>query len=138
MREIEKLLKTIVEINEVGKNDLVKLDISDFIGGNNNICKKPTVTPEYCIGENDTTYNIEVICPGLNRKNLSLTEEGRTLKIEYKRTDGNNLYNPNTFTINHIIPHDSDINNITSEYTDGILKINIPKIKKNPNRIDVK
>lgn len=135
MREIEKLM---IEVNKAANNDLVKLGISDFIGGNNNICKKPSVTPEYRIGDNDTIYNIEVICPGLNRKNLSLTEEGRTLKIEYKRTDGNNLYNPNTFTINHRIPYDSDIDNITSEYTDGILKINIPKIKKNPNRIDVK
>lgn len=131
MREIEKLM---IELN----NDLVSNARINRLNKLNEICRKNSSIPEYRIGDNDTTYNIEVICPGLNRKNLSLTEEGRTLKIEYKRTDGNNLYNPNTFTINHRIPYDSDIDNIISEYTDGILKINIPKIKKNPNRIDVK
>lgn len=137
MREIEKLLKTIAEINEVGKNDLVKLDISDFIGGNK-IREKPNNKPEYYLYNADTTFKIEVICPGLNRKNISVTEDNNVLKIEYKRIDSDNYYNLGSFVLTNRIPHDSDIDNITSEYTDGILKINIPKIKKNPNRIDVK
>lgn len=126
MCEIDHLFRRVVEVANECENgyknrqhianitaELVSNNRIDRLRKLNEICKKHSPIPEYRIGETETKFNIEVICPGLNRKNLSLTEENRTLKIDYKHTDCGNLYNPDSFTINHRIPHDSDINNIS-------------------------
>ncbi len=83
-------------------------------------------------------YVIEVDLPGVDKKDIELTVLDHTLKLrakrksEYKEKSENYVRVEKGFSVyeRYIeLPPDSDLNNIKAKYEDGVLRIEINKIK---------
>jgi len=93
------------------------------------------------IREADQHYEMDVIAPGLKRENFSINIQDKLLTISCEcreeREDKNthqgwvrNEYVQRSFSRTFTLDDTVDTNGITATYTDGILRLNIPKSEK--------
>lgn len=96
--------------------------------------------PAVNVKENKGNVEIEVAAPGLKKEDFNLELEKNMLKISVNKTEETeekeesftrkefNFYN---FTRSFSIPENAfDAKKAEAEYNDGILKINLPKVKE--------
>ena len=106
--------------------------------------------PAINIKETDKNYIMEVAAPGLKKEwvrvnidndgNLNIAIEN---KMEHKDEDKHEHYLRREFSYSnysqsYALPEDADQEKISAEVSDGVLKIEIPKIAKEEKKDDVK
>ena len=116
---------------------------------NTNKYEKTTVlTPRVDILESETEVTLIADMPGVNEKGVDIDLQRNCLTIKGTRQDEqdegmaltNSEFHPKysyerQFTIGDAI----DLDNITASMKDGVLKLNLPKIKEpEPRRLEVK
>lgn len=95
--------------------------------------------PAVNISENDRNYSLEVIAPGFEKGDFKLKVDDDLLTIsaesksenkeddkEYTRRE----YSYNSFTRSFRLPDNVNDVNISANYKDGVLNIELPKSKK--------
>jgi HSP20 family protein len=119
----------------------------DFLGGDlsdwftTNVAKKEGSVPAVNLKETDTEYIIEMAAPGMDKKDFSINLEDGVLiihserkeAIEEKEDDGyfRKEFNYQSFERCFRMPEkDINVEKIDAIYKDGILKVKLPKIKK--------
>jgi HSP20 family protein len=122
-------------------------DLMDW--NNSNFSSTNTTLPAVNIKENDDRYEIEVAAPGmkkgdfqikLDNNQLTISSENKT-ENEEKDSDGNYFrreFSYQSFKRTFTLPeHEIEGDKITAVYTDGILKVYLPKkeeVKPKPAR----
>jgi HSP20 family protein len=97
--------------------------------------------PAVNISENDRTYTVEVVAPGMKKEDFKVNVEDDILTIsaetkhetteedkdrQYSRRE----YSHSSFTRSFRLPDNAKDDNIDASYQDGVLKLNIPKTKE--------
>jgi HSP20 family protein len=102
--------------------------------------------PAVNIIENENEFNIEFAVPGFNKNDFKVNVEDNLLTISAEKQDETKEENErftrkefsyNSFSRSFTLPQTVNGNNIDAKYTDGILKLNIPKkeeVKKLPKK----
>jgi HSP20 family protein len=92
--------------------------------------------PAVNIQENAKEFNIEFAVPGFNKNDFKINIETNVLTIsaekkEEKKEENSRFtrreFNYNTFSRSFTLPQSVDTETINAKYTDGILKLQIPK-----------
>ncbi len=93
--------------------------------------------PAINILEKNTTFVIEIVIPGISKKDVSIEVEENTLKVSSKNSDENPTedttkylrkdFDYKNFETKFILPQIIDIENINATHVDGILAITLPK-----------
>ncbi|WXT99893.1 MAG: hypothetical protein Ctma_0599 [Catillopecten margaritatus gill symbiont] len=81
--------------------------------------------------KNSNAYILELKTQGVNKRDLSIKAENNrlTIKGQHKQTN-DNAQSSNTFLFTTSLPANGDITNITTDFKNGILKVSIPKHKR--------
>lgn len=105
---------------------------SDAITKNKSVDKSPNVN----IHENESAYVIELAAPGLKKEDFQINLKKDTLSVwaEVKKNETQvakdftrKEFDYSSFARSFNLPDSADGDNITAEYKDGILSINIAK-----------
>ncbi|MBE5319395.1 Hsp20/alpha crystallin family protein [Pedobacter sp. MR2016-19] len=105
---------------------------SDAVSKNKLVDKSPNVN----IHENETAYVIELAAPGLKKEDFQINLKKDTLSVwaEVKKDETQvskdftrKEFDYSSFARSFNLPDSADGDNITAEYKDGILSINISK-----------
>jgi len=105
---------------------------SDAVSKNKLVDKSPNVN----IHENETAYVIELAAPGLKKEDFQINLKKDTLSVwaEVKKDESQvskdftrKEFDYSSFARSFNLPDSADGDNITAEYKDGILSINISK-----------
>ncbi len=94
--------------------------------------------PAVNIAETDNEYQIHLAAPGLKKDDFKINLEQNLLSVSaenvYEKAESTDNkkysrveYSYNSFVRTFTLPDSSDYSNISAEYTDGILKINVAK-----------
>lgn len=92
--------------------------------------------PSVNIKENGKEFNIELAAPGFNKNDFKVSVEDNVLTIsaekkEEKKEEGERFtrkeFSYNTFSRSFTLPQSVNTDKIDAKYTDGILKLCIPK-----------
>lgn len=96
--------------------------------------------------ETDLSYIIEALLPGVNKKDISIELINDNIKISYNheenKSDKNEKFITNEFSLKTKertirLNNDIDIDKITTDYTDGLLTIVIPKKSNTRKKINL-
>ncbi len=97
----------------------------------------------YNIIERKNEWAVELIAPGYNKQDFSISIDGKYLKVsvtkekvEEKKEDKylTKSYVSGSFSKTFIMNNDADLENIKANYENGILCITIPKSKSKLNK----
>lgn len=97
----------------------------------------------YNIIERKNEWAVELIAPGYNKQDFSISIDGKYLKVsvtkekvEEKKEDKylTKSYVSGSFSKTFIMNNDADLENIKANYENGILYITIPKSKSKLNK----
>lgn len=111
-----------------------------------NIIDRDTATPKVNISGNEDNYQINVIMPGIDKKDITLSIDNDILTIQSNYDKQKDKYQ-NVLRTEFIIkeyyrkislPKDTDHQSISANLKNGILEITIKKIKVKPKNIIVK
>jgi len=117
----------------------------DFIGTNHMNKGMPAVNHK----ETDNSYVVEVAIPGIDKKDIEVNLDEGLLTIssenkssKNKEEDGYTLreFNCSSFSRSFTLPDNADGDNISAKYENGILNLELSKIKvaeKSPKMIEV-
>jgi HSP20 family protein len=93
--------------------------------------------PAVNICEDEKNYSVDVVAPGFKKGDFKVNVDDDILtisaesKTESKEEDGRQYsrreYGYHSFTRSFTLPDNTEEDNITANYEDGILKLNIPK-----------
>jgi len=111
----------------------------------------PSKYPQVKFGKTDTDYLLNLVTPGMNKKDLSLTVNNNVITISGKNSaavkieKGKKVVSDNMstsqFSQSFTLPNDADANKISSTYKNGVLKIKIPinkaKVKQQVKTITI-
>ncbi len=115
-----------------------------------NFTRLDTFVPRVDIVETDKSYEIHLAAPGMKKEDfkVELTEGRLTVsgerKFQKEEGDKKTYHRVETqygsFMRSFILPDDVKVDSISAEYTDGILKLYLPKDEKKAQvaRIEVK
>ena len=111
-----------------------------------NIIDRDTATPKVNISGNEDNYQINVIMPGIDKKDITLSIDNDILTIQSnydKQKDKDQNALRTEFIIKEYyrkisLPKDADHQSISANLKNGILEITIKKIKVKPKNIIVK
>ena len=93
--------------------------------------------------DKDTAYIIHISMPGFEKKDIRVRTEGRQLIVSGETAKGGaekgrNFYaqesRSGNFMSTFLLPQDAKINQMTSEYKNGVLTITVPKNKSSSPR----
>ncbi|OCX51641.1 heat-shock protein [Mucilaginibacter sp. PPCGB 2223] len=93
-------------------------------------------TPAVNIAENENGYGIELAAPGLKKEDFKISVEKNVLSIAVEKKSENaeetkkyskREYSYSSFVRNFTLPQSADQANISAEYADGILTVNVAK-----------
>lgn len=125
---------------------------NDFFNwSNDNYSSTNTTLPSVNISENNEGFMVEMAAPGLNKKDFKIELNNHVLTISSERkkeksSKENAKLNRKEFSYESFfrsfsLPNSIDNSKINAEYTNGILKINIPKKEeakpKPPKQIEI-
>ena len=109
--------------------------------------KSTSTAPAVNVKEDDKAYTMEVAAPGIKKEwcRVSLNEEGNLCiaienKMEHKEEDKKQHYLRREFSFtnyqqNYTLPDDVDRERISARVEDGVLTIELPKLKKAEPRV---
>ncbi|HAS36573.1 MAG TPA: heat-shock protein [Flavobacteriales bacterium] len=131
-------------------DDFFGRDFADF--SNRNWLKERSNTPAVNIKETESSYELELAAPGMNKENfhvelnenlLSIKAEMKDEQVEDKDNWHRREFNFSSFERNFSLPEGKvKADKIEANYTDGILKVSIPKLVEKENKtsrlIDIK
>ena len=111
-----------------------------------NIIDRDTASPKVNISGNEDNYQINVIMPGIDKKDITLSIDNDILTIQSnydKQKDKDQNALRTEFIIKEYyrkisLPKDADHQSISANLKNGILEITIKKIKVKPKNIIVK
>lgn len=115
-----------------GFNDIFESVLGDTFFSDRRLSSVPAVN----ISESGEEYHIELAAPGLKKEDFRVSVEREILTISTEqRTESNNEgktynrreYSYSAFTRSFTLPESADVDRIQASYTDGILKLNLPK-----------
>jgi HSP20 family protein len=95
-----------------------------------------TTLPAANIKQTDTAYHVELAAPGMKKDDFKIELEGNLLTIrseqkeEHKETNerySKREFNYTSFVRSFRLPDEVDAERIAASYTDGVLKLEIPK-----------
>ena len=104
------------------------------------------LSPPVNISEDADRYMLEVLTPGIEKENIKIKRQGNILTISYEQQDtaeyeGKNYhrreFQKKSFSRSLNLPENVKIEDISSEYRDGILKISMPKLEKGKPEDDI-
>ena len=103
--------------------------------------------PAVNILEEDNEYRIEVIAPGIDKKDVKINLEDDVLTISSERKEENEEkdkhymrreFNYTAFSRSFVVPEEVDAEKISAEHKNGILTLHLPKkeevVKKTQKR----
>ncbi len=101
-----------------------------------------SVTPAPAVAvnvkEDETAFHLEVAAPGLNKTEFKINVAGNTLTVSYhhEAVDAENVgtftrheFATNNFERSFRLPKNVNTDQIQATYTDGILKLDLPKVE---------
>lgn len=138
---IIKQPKMITDIFQSNFNNMLQDILID-----QNIIERDTATPKVNISGNEDNYQINVIMPGIDKENITLSIDNDILTIQSnydKQKDKDQNALRTEFIIKEYyrkisLPKDADHQSISANLKNGILEITIKKIKVKPKNIIVK
>ena len=97
------------------------------------------------VRDNDTSYEIELVAPGLRKEDFHVSMNGDMLTVSFEHKEENNReskeegwlrkeYRRQSFSRSFNLDDTVDANRITARYNDGILHLSLPK-KEDAQRI---
>jgi HSP20 family protein len=104
------------------------------------------LNPPVNISETEKDFIIELSIPGIDKDEIEIQRKGHLMTISYnhdntKEVEEKNYYRKEfqsiSFDRNLKLPENVDLENISSEYKDGILKIDIPKLEQISDKDEV-
>jgi len=116
-------------------------DVASFFNDNlffSNFLTKDTF-PAVNVKENDNVFELEVVAPGIKKDGfkLEIADEIMTISGEAESTEEKETkkyyrqeYSFESFSRQFVLPDYIDAEKIEAAYTDGVLRINLPKIKE--------
>jgi HSP20 family protein len=103
--------------------------------------------PAVNILEEDNEYRIEVVAPGIDKKDVKINLEDDVLTISSEKQEENEEknkhymrreFNYTAFTRSFVVPEEVDAEKISAEHKNGILTLHLPKkeevVKKTQKR----
>jgi HSP20 family protein len=111
-------------------------DIEDFFDTRHWLRPFQKSMPAVNVCEDDKSYEVDVVAPGFKKDDFKVNLDNEVLTIsaeakEDSRDNGKEFsrreYSYNSFTRSFTLPNDVRGDKIDASYTDGILKLNIPK-----------
>jgi len=119
--EVEKLLKQF-------KNPFISSEFLSEKKNNSNFLEK------------EDRFILEMLIPGFNKEDIEISLDDFKITVKTKKEEENEIeqnsdytlkeFEINSFERTYSLPKNSDLENIESKYKNGILKIEILKIKK--------
>ena len=115
-----------------GFNDIFESVLGDTFFNDRRLSSVPAVN----ISESNEAYHIELAAPGLKKEDFKVSVERDMLTISTEQRTENNTegkiynrreYSYSTFTRSFTLPESANVEQIQAAYTDGVLKLNIPK-----------
>ena len=115
-----------------GFNDIFESVLGDTFFNDRRLSSVPAVN----ISESNEEYHIELAAPGLKKEDFKVAVERDMLTISTEQRSENNTegkiynrreYSYSAFTRSFTLPESANIEQIQANYTDGVLKLNIPK-----------
>ena len=93
------------------------------------------------IRENDQNYEMDVVAPGCKKEDFKISVEDNMLTISFEQKQQNkeaseksgwvrNEYVQRSFSRSFTLDDTVDVNRINGSYTDGILRLTLPKNEK--------
>lgn len=119
-------------------NNLFDNDLGDFFG-------KRFSDPAANIIENNDSFGLDIAAPGMKKDDFKINLENNILTIsteleDEKREEGKNYtrkeFYYGSFNRSFTLPKTVDLDKITAEYENGILKVVLPK--KEEARVDIR
>lgn len=111
-------------------------DINDWFGRD-----FMDTTPGVNISETNGSYHVELAAPGLKKEDFNIKVDGDMITISSeketeKKTEEKNYYgreyNYTSFSRSFNLPAEVNQEKITANYTDGVLKLELPKKEVKP------
>ncbi|RDC55985.1 Hsp20/alpha crystallin family protein [Pedobacter chinensis] len=131
---------TLVKFNPEKKNNALLPgfnDIFESVLGDTFFSERRTNSvPSVNISESNEEYHIELAAPGLKKEDFKVSVERDMLTISTEKSmetqNEGKTYNRRefsyaAFTRAFTLPESADVDHIQASYTDGILKLNLPK-----------
>ena len=115
-----------------GFNDIFESVLGDTFFNDRRLSSVPAVN----ISESNEEYHIELAAPGLKKEDFKVAVERDMLTISTEQRTENNTegkiynrreYSYSAFTRSFTLPESANVEQIHAAYTDGVLKLNIPK-----------
>ncbi|WP_025146446.1 Hsp20/alpha crystallin family protein [Pedobacter jeongneungensis] len=115
-----------------GFNDIFESVLGDTFFSERRIASVPAVN----ISESAEAYQIELAAPGLKKDDFKVSVERDMLSISTQSADESSsegkIYNRreysfSAFSRSFALPESADIERIQASYTDGVLKLTLPK-----------
>ncbi|RLJ80615.1 Hsp20/alpha crystallin family protein [Pedobacter alluvionis] len=115
-----------------GFNDIFESVLGDTFFNDRRLSTVPAVN----ISESNEEYHIELAAPGLRKEDFKVSVERDMLSISTEQRTENNTegkiynrreYSYSAFTRSFTLPESANVEQIQAAYTDGVLKLNIPK-----------
>ena len=110
--------------------------LDNFWGENNSM-----FSPSVNITENDKSYQVELVAPGIDKKDFNLNVEDDRLTISYEHKEENEEKNDvkkflrrefksTSFSKSFTLPENVNADKISAAYQNGVLQVIIPKEKE--------
>jgi HSP20 family protein len=104
------------------------------------VSKPVNTSPSVNVIETDTAYELQIAAPGLSKEDFKISVEGQLLTIssekETKQEEKEQTYTRKEFSYAsfkrsfNLPEHTVQTDKITAKYTDGVLKLYIPKTEE--------
>lgn len=100
--------------------------------------------PAANILEEESSTKIQLIMPGMSKKDIKISVDENILNVSYNQSSSNEEksekfslreFKQSNFSRSFRLPNNSNNEKIESKMEDGILTINIPKIEKSPSKL---
>lgn len=132
------MLKDIVSRNGHGSEWVFPSIIDDFFGFRNPISYVDEYRYDFI--ESDDKYEITLELPGLTKDNIKIEYQDSLVSISAEKKyeeSGKKVYGTREYkkiSRSFRLPDNSDVDGSEASYENGVLKINIPKAKKERSR----
>ncbi len=122
-------------VDTVFRNDLSRFFNDDFWGFNG-LDRRVNVPVN--VRETDTSYELELVAPGLRKEDFKVNVSGDLLTVSFQHREKNKEedtsggwlrkeYKQQSFSRSFTLADTLDANKISARYTDGILYLSLPK-----------
>lgn len=99
-------------------------------------CNYGTSLNPATIGEHADCFVLNVLVPGLNKKDLNIQIDGSTLTI-YSNLPADSEIGLRDFSFSYLLPSNVDVEHITAKCKDGVLTMQIPKLRTKSARTTI-